>query len=79
MRGKSNTVGFYKIILFCKNMDDMMHDVMMMHKIKKQANLVGVLPGAVTDVDCAGEHSVRRPRSPGGLCQPNGRETASRQ
>jgi hypothetical protein len=28
--------------------DDMMHDGMMMHKTKEQANLIGVIPEAVT-------------------------------
>jgi hypothetical protein len=36
------------MILFCKIMDDMMHDVMMMHKEKQQTILLGVLPEAVT-------------------------------
>jgi hypothetical protein len=37
-----------KIILFYKNMDDMMHDVMMMHKRKAQTNLIGLFFVAVT-------------------------------
>jgi hypothetical protein len=34
MRGKNKIAKVYKIILFCKNMDDMMHDAMTMHKRK---------------------------------------------
>jgi hypothetical protein len=49
---KREDKGVCKIVLFNKNMDDMMHDVMMMHKRKTQTDLIGVLPWAVTKHRC---------------------------
>jgi hypothetical protein len=42
------TVRVYKIILFSKIMDDMMHDDMMMHKIKRTSISNRGNSGAVT-------------------------------
>jgi hypothetical protein len=48
MRGRTKYVRVYKIvyILFCETMDDMMHDVMMMHKRKRTSNSnIGIFLG----------------------------------
>ena len=43
-----------------------MHDAMMMHKIKTQTNLIGVLPGAVTIDTTNKEPRPEVPRQPKG-------------
>jgi hypothetical protein len=48
MGRKHKIIRVYKIFLVCKNMDDMMHDAMLMHKGKQQTNLLEVFWWAVT-------------------------------